>query len=70
MKSIQEIHEAIDRVIDGLESGRMKPPVAVEINNAIGKKIGLIKAQLEYDALRNKLGDRATAIPLLDGPKG
>lgn len=67
MKTIQEIHEVLDRVIDGLEKGEMKPPQAVEINNAVGKKIGLIKVQLEYNNIRGRMGDKSQVIPLLEG---
>lgn len=67
MKTAKELHETLDRVIDGIEAGSIRLPSAVEINNAVGKRIGLLKVELEYCKL--KASKSGIVIEGLDSPK-
>ena len=44
----EALHAILDEVIYGLQDGSMKDKSAKEISNAAGKKIALVKAQLDY----------------------
>lgn len=47
MKKANELHEILDEVIDGLRDNSIRVPKASEISNAVGKRINLIKLELE-----------------------
>jgi hypothetical protein len=49
----------------GLKSGKIKPSVATEMNNTIGKVINLTKLELEYSRMVHQMGAAAPKIPLL-----
>ena len=66
MKTHKEIHQVLDNVIDGLTEGSLKHGTAAEISNAVGKKINLLKLQLEYQDQARRFGDSASKIRLLE----
>ena len=43
-----ELQKELSELFLSLKAGKIKPPVACEMNNAAGKMIGLAKLQLEY----------------------
>ena len=53
MKTSRELHEVLDAVIDGIKDKSTKLIDAVEINNAVGKRIQLHKLELEYHKFRH-----------------
>lgn len=55
----------LEELYQGLKSGRVKPPVACEMNNTIGKVINLTKLELEYHRMVQQYGSKAPKIPLL-----
>jgi hypothetical protein len=46
--SADKLHSILDDVIYGLMDKSMPPGEAKEISNAAGKKIALVKAQIDY----------------------
>lgn len=63
----KEIHQELEELFKGLKSGKIKPPQACEMNNAVGKMINLAKLQIEYTRLQRELGPSAPNIPALEG---
>ena len=54
MKNIEEVREELSDVVDKLKSGELKPSVATELNNALGKITNSLKVELEYYKLRKQ----------------
>ena len=63
-----ELQKELSELFMSLKSGKIKPPVACEMNNAAGKMIGLAKLQLEYARLGKQSTETGNRIGLLDGP--
>ena len=61
--NITELRDELLQVFDGLRSGKIKPPMAKEINNTAGKIIGSVKVQLEFCKLAGSKPD----IKFLEG---
>lgn len=61
--NITELRDELLRVFDELRNGKMKPPMAKEINNTAGKIIGSCKVQLEL----HKLTGSKPSIKFLEG---
>lgn len=59
--NITALRNELLEVFDGLRSGKIKPPMAKEVNNTAGKIIGSCKVQLEYC----KLAQVKPEIPFL-----
>lgn len=64
--NITALRDELLEVFDGLRTGKIKPPMAKEINNTAGKIIGSVKVQLEYCKLSSIKPEIAF---LLDGKK-
>lgn len=54
MKNAEEMTRELQAVFDNLKTGQIKHKDAAELNNCVGKMIGLAKAQLEYHAARKE----------------
>lgn len=52
MKTAEQMTLELQEVYEELRAGTISPKEAAEMNNTVGKMIGLAKAQLEYHALR------------------
>lgn len=61
--NITALRDELLEVFDGLRSGKIKPPMAKEVNNTAGKIIGSCKVQLEF----HKLAGTKPEIRFLDG---
>lgn len=66
MKNTQYWMEYLERLAEGQETGKIKAPQAVEMNNTVGKVISLAKTAIEYQRLKNNLGGKAETIPALE----
>jgi len=66
MKNTQYWMEYLERLAAAQETGRIKPVQAVEMNNTVGKAISLVKTNLEYQRLKQSLGEKAAVIPMLE----
>ena len=66
MKNAQYWMEYLERLAEAQEKGAIKPPQAVEMNNTVGKAISLAKTSLEYERMKQKLGEKAVTIPMLE----
>lgn len=55
----------LEELYQGLKKGSIKPQVACEMNNTIGKVINLTKLELEYHRMLQQYGDKTPRIPLL-----
>lgn len=54
MKTAEQITADLQKVYEQLRNGEIPIKEAAEMNNCVGKMIGLAKAQLEYHALRKE----------------
>ena len=61
-----ELQKELAELYQNLKSGKIKPPVACEMNNAAGKMIGLAKLQLEYMRLGKATPTSENRIGLLE----
>ncbi len=61
-----ELQKELSELYQALKSGKIKPPVACEMNNAAGKMIGLAKLQLEYMRLGKGTPTSENRIGLLE----
>lgn len=61
--NITDLRNELLEVFDGLRNGKVKPPMAKEINNTAGKIIGSCKVQLEF----SKLAGTKPEIKFLEG---
>ena len=61
-----ELQKELSELFMSLKSGKIKPPVACEMNNAAGKMIGLAKLQLEYMRLGKTGAETVNRIGLLE----
>jgi len=61
-----ELQKELSELYQNLKTGKIKPPVACEMNNAAGKMIGLAKLQLEYMRLGKSTPSDANRIGLLE----
>ncbi len=66
-QNIQELRDELVGLFYALKDGTVKPPVAVEMNNAAGKAINSAKLELEY--LREKTRNKDLKIDFLDSAK-
>ena len=57
MKTASELATDLGQLFDDQKAGKVCAAQAVEMNNTVGKWIGLMKVQLEYHAARKRLGD-------------
>jgi hypothetical protein len=57
MKNITELRDELAAVFTGLKNGTLEPKQAIEMNNAAGKIIHTVKAQMEYAEMRNETPD-------------
>jgi hypothetical protein len=62
----QEWRTELEELYLGLKQGKIKPPVACEMNNTIGKIINLTKLELEYHKMTRQMGDASPTILLLE----
>lgn len=69
MKTSADWLQEIENLFEGQKEGTIKPAQAVEMNNTIGKLIGLTKLQLEYNKQRQATGNKQATIPMLETPK-
>jgi hypothetical protein len=56
MKTASELATELATLFDEQRAGKVSAAQAVEMNNTVGKWIGLMKVQLEYHAARKRLG--------------
>ena len=63
-KNIQTLRTDLVELFYELKTGRVKPPVAVEMNNAAGKAINSAKLELEY--IRQRAKDSSLKIEFLE----
>lgn len=61
-----KLQQELSELYMGLKSGKIKPPVACEMNNAAGKMINLAKLQLDYMRLGKASTETANRIGLLE----
>ena len=54
MKNAEQMTADLQTVYEQIRSGAIPLKEAAEMNNCVGKMIGLAKAQLEYHALRKE----------------
>lgn len=54
MKTAEDMTLELQELFSQLKSGAIKQKDAAELNNCVGKMIGLAKAQLEYHAARKE----------------
>ncbi len=55
----------LEELFQSLKTGKIKPPVATEMNNTMGKVIALTKLEMDYHRLCQLQGDKAPKIALL-----
>ncbi len=65
--NIEALRDELVGLFYALKDGTVKPPVAVEMNNAAGKAINSAKLELEY--LREKTRNKDLKIDFLDSAK-
>ena len=53
-QNIQELRDGLIRLFHNIESGKIKPPVACEMNNAAGKALSACKLEIEYIRMKEK----------------
>ncbi len=66
MKNAEQMTADIQEVYAQLKTGQIKHKEAAELNNCIGKMIGLAKVQLEYHKLRK---EKPTMAFFADNPQ-
>lgn len=54
MKTAEDMTHELQSVFNALKAGEIKHKDAAELNNCVGKMIGLAKAQLEYHSARKE----------------
>lgn len=54
MKTAEEMTVELQAVFDRLSAGEIKHKDAAELNNCVGKMIGLARTQLEYHTVRKE----------------
>lgn len=54
MKNIREVRAELAQVFADLRAGKVKAPVAAELNNTAGKIINSLKVELEYYGQRKE----------------
>ena len=69
MKTTADWISEIEQLFDAQKLGRIKPSQAVEMNNTVGKLIGITKLQIEYHKLKQQCGSKMTKIPTLEATK-
>jgi hypothetical protein len=57
MKNVSEMRTRLSKVFDDLETGKVDPRVAKQMNNSAGKILYSIRVQLEQSSLRNERPD-------------
>lgn len=65
MRNVNQVIEELDQVYSGLLDGTMKPEIAKELNNTVGKMLKATAVQLTYADLRKEKPN----IPFLNTPE-
>jgi hypothetical protein len=54
MKTVTEVHQDLQQAFDDLKSGSLDVKIASELHNNVGKQIGLVKLQIEYQNITKR----------------
>lgn len=66
MKNAQYWNEYLERIAEGQKNGSIKPKQAAEIKKTAKLAISLTKLQLDYQRMKQTLGEKAVVIPMLE----